>query len=63
MNLTQLTNIAIKAALSAGKVIQEYMDSEILVEKKNGGTNYASKVVTTVDRECEIVILSYLFDL
>ena len=61
MNLTQLTNIAIKAALSAGKVIQEYMDSEILVEKKNGGTSYASKVVTTVDRECEIVILSHLF--
>ncbi len=60
MNLSQLSNIAIKAALSAGKVIQKYMNDEVKVEKKKGGTNYASKVVTAVDIECEKVILSHL---
>ena len=60
MDLSQLNNIAIKAALSAGKVIQKYMNDDVKVEKKKGGTSYASQVVTAVDLECEKVILSHL---
>jgi fructose-1,6-bisphosphatase/inositol monophosphatase family enzyme len=60
MNLSQLNIIAIKAALSAGKVIQQYMDDDVKVEKKTGGASYASQVVTAVDIECEKVILSHL---
>ena len=60
MELLLLSDIAIKAALSAGKVIQQYMTEEIIVEQKQGGTSYASQVVTEVDRACETVILSHL---
>ncbi|WP_248724702.1 3'(2'),5'-bisphosphate nucleotidase CysQ [Seonamhaeicola sp. ML3] len=60
MDLQQLANIAIEAALSAGKVIQKYMNEDVLVEQKKGGSNYASQVVTKVDYECEAIILSYL---
>ena len=60
MNLSQLNKIAIKAALSAGKVIQKHMNDEVIVEKKVGGDSYASQVVTAVDLACEKVILSHL---
>jgi len=60
MNLDQLSKIAIEAALSAGKIIQKYMNEDVLVEEKEGGTSYASQVVTAVDRECETAILSHL---
>ncbi|MFD1162571.1 MULTISPECIES: 3'(2'),5'-bisphosphate nucleotidase CysQ family protein [Hwangdonia] len=60
MDLKHLTNIAIEAALSAGKTIQKHLNDNIVVEKKEGGSNYASQVVTKVDRECERIILSYL---
>lgn len=60
MDLLKLNDIASKAALSAGKVIQQYMQEEILVEQKKGGISYASQVVTEVDRACESVILSHL---
>ena len=60
MDLIQLKNIAIKAALSAGKVIQKYANDDVLVEKKKGGNSYASQVVTAVDRECEKAIFSHL---
>jgi len=60
MNLTHLNDIAIKAALAAGKVIQKYMNDDISVEIKKGGASYASQVVTAVDRECETVIISHL---
>lgn len=60
MNLSQLTSIAIKAALSAGKVIQQYRNEAVLVEKKKGGASYASQVVTAVDIKCETAILSHL---
>ena len=60
MNLSQLNEIAIKASLSAGKVIQKYMNDDVKVEKKKGGSSYASQVVTAVDIECEKVILSHL---
>ncbi len=60
MDFLQLNNIAIKAALSAGKVIQKYMDEDVSVEKKKGGASYASQVVTVVDKACETAILSHL---
>ena len=60
MDLNHLANIAIEAALSAGKIIQKYMNENIMVEEKEVGSNYASQVVTKVDRECENIILSYL---
>ncbi|GAB1855302.1 inositol monophosphatase family protein [Flavobacteriaceae bacterium MHTCC 0001] len=60
MDLEYLTSVAIEAALSAGKIIQKYMNEEIAVEQKKGGSTYASQVVTKVDRECESIILSYL---
>lgn len=60
MDLQHLANIAIEAAVSAGKIIQKYMDDEIAVEQKEGGSTYASQVVTKVDRECESIILSKL---
>jgi fructose-1,6-bisphosphatase/inositol monophosphatase family enzyme len=60
MDLLQLNNIAIKAALSAGKVIQKYMNHDVSVKKKNGGASYASQVVTEVDIACEKAILSHI---
>ncbi|MFT5915855.1 MAG: fructose-1,6-bisphosphatase/inositol monophosphatase family enzyme [Bacteroidia bacterium] len=60
MDFLQLSNIAIEAAISAGKIIQKYMDEDIVVEKKVGGTSYASQVVTEVDKACEKIILSHL---
>lgn len=60
MDLQQLTNIAIKAALAAGKVIQNSMTKDVQIEQKEGGTSYASQVVTKVDLECERVILEHL---
>ena len=60
MNLSHLSEIAIKAALSAGKVMQKYMTDDVKVEKKKGGASYASQVVTAVDIACEKVILSHL---
>lgn len=60
MDLQHLAHIAIEAALSAGKIIQKHLNDDIIVEKKDGGSTYASQVVTKVDRECERVILSHL---
>lgn len=60
MDLLALTHIAIKAALAAGKVIQQYMNEDVAVETKQGGASYASQVVTAVDRACETVMLSHL---
>jgi fructose-1,6-bisphosphatase/inositol monophosphatase family enzyme len=60
MDWLELKDSAVKAALAAGKVIQQRINDDILVEKKEGATSYASEVVTEVDRECEAVILSHL---
>lgn len=60
MDLQHLANIAIEAALSAGKIIQKHLNDDIVVEQKDGGNTYASQVVTKVDRECEAIILSHL---
>ncbi len=60
MDLQYLSEIAIKAALAAGKIIQQSINDDVLVEKKEGGNTYASQVVTAIDRKCEQIILSYL---
>jgi fructose-1,6-bisphosphatase/inositol monophosphatase family enzyme len=60
MDFTYLKNIATKAALSAGKIIQQYMNDDIVVEQKKGGNTYASQVITEVDRACETEIFSHL---
>ena len=60
MDFLKLKDIAIEAAIAAGRVIQQHMDEDIRVEKKEGGTGYASQVVTEVDLACEKEILSHL---
>lgn len=60
MDFSKLTDIAIKAAMAAGRVIQQHMDDDIKAAKKEGGTSYASQVVTAVDTACEKEILSHL---
>ena len=60
MNLLPLKKTAIDAAMAAGRIIKSYMDQDVHVEEKEGGTNYASQVVTKVDKECEEEILSFL---
>lgn len=60
MDLVHLNKIAIKAALSAGKIIQKHMNDDFLVKKKNTGTSYASQVVTEVDLACEKAILTHI---
>jgi len=60
MDLLHVNQIAIKAALSAGKIIQKYMNEDFSVKKKNTGTSYASQVVTEVDLACEKEILSHI---
>ncbi len=60
MDLIKLKDIAIMAALSAGELIRQSMNKDVSVELKDGGENYASQVVTVVDKACEEVILSYL---
>ena len=60
MNLLPLKESAIDAAHAAGRIIKSYMDQDVLVKSKQGGTNYASQVVTKVDKECEEEIISYL---
>lgn len=60
MDLIQLSKIAIKAAHSAGKIIQQYENENVSVEVKKGGESYASQVVTVVDKACETAILAHL---
>ena len=62
MNLLEFKKVAMDAALAAGEIINSYLDQdhEVEVEAKEGGINYASQVVTKVDKECEDKILSYL---
>lgn len=60
MNLILLKDIAVKAALEAGELIKKYMNEDVPVELKTGGTNYASQVVTHVDKACEKIILDQL---
>ncbi|WP_235869081.1 3'(2'),5'-bisphosphate nucleotidase CysQ family protein [Polaribacter aquimarinus] len=60
IDFQHLTNIAIEAALAAGKIIQKYIDKDIDVATKIGGNTLASLVVTKVDTACEHIILEHL---
>lgn len=60
MDLVALTNIAKEAALSAGKIIQQSMNQEVVVMHKKEGVSYAAQVVTEVDHACEKAILAHL---
>lgn len=62
-DLTLLSSEAIKAALSAGNIIRKYADEDISVELKSGGENYASQVVTKVDKACDSAIRAHLLPL
>ncbi|MEO1435775.1 MAG: inositol monophosphatase family protein [Bacteroidota bacterium] len=60
MDWTLLADIAIQAALAAGKRIQESLDQDIQVEQKPGMESRAAQVVTEVDLAAERVILKHL---
>lgn len=60
MNLEVLLQIAIKAALKAGEIIRNNSDRDIALERKEGGTSYASQVVSEIDRAAEAAILKEL---
>ena len=60
MDFQHLTNIAIQAALAAGKIIEKHIDTDIEVAIKTGGNTLASQVVTKVDKACERIILEHL---
>jgi fructose-1,6-bisphosphatase/inositol monophosphatase family enzyme len=60
MDFEKLKNIAVKAALEAGKIIQQNSNGDIIVEIKKTGTSRASQIVTAVDKACEKAILDYL---
>ena len=58
--LFDLYELAKKAALSAGSIVQNYPREDLLVNKKEGGESLASQVVTEVDLLAEKEILSQL---
>lgn len=60
MDVQHLTNIAIKAALAAGEIIQKAIHEDVIVVHKEGGNTIASQVVTKVDLACEQTILKHL---
>jgi fructose-1,6-bisphosphatase/inositol monophosphatase family enzyme len=60
MDFNILAEIASKAALEAGKVIQNALHKPIEVQHKEGGNTLASQVVTAIDVACEKVILKHL---
>lgn len=60
MNLAELTQHAVQAALDAGTLIRSYRDRKVEVLHKEGGDTYASQVVTEVDRKAQDSILRIL---
>ena len=62
MNLPELCDVALDAARAAGSLIQEYRQSKLEVNRKQGGDTYASQVVTEVDIACEALIIDRLKD-
>lgn len=60
MNLLQLTNLAVQAALAAGRVIQLARQEDIVVAHKEAGDTLASQVVTEIDRRAQDAILDIL---
>lgn len=61
MDVQNLCDIAIKAALAAGKIIQNHMNHDVQVHHKNVGSSRAAQVVTAVDVACEKVIFAHLY--
>ena len=63
LNLKQLETlkgIACKAALAAGKLIQEYSHTKLEVKTKDAGTSLTSQVVTEVDLKSQTAILELI---
>ena len=60
MDLDLITNIAIEAALSAGRIILKYKNRNYKVLNKEGGSSYASQVLTEVDILCQNEILDII---
>jgi fructose-1,6-bisphosphatase/inositol monophosphatase family enzyme len=60
MDLKELAKVAINAVKAAGEVIKEAADEDIPVQHKKGGSNYASQVVTEIDRKCDGIIRKIL---
>lgn len=60
MDFLALCKIAIEAALSAGKIIQQFKTEDIVTTTKKAGESIYSQVVTNIDIKCEKTILSHL---
>lgn len=56
IDLNEIADVAIKAAKTAGIIIREAAEKDIEIHHKDGGSNYASQVVTEIDRKCDGVI-------
>lgn len=59
-HITQLTNIAIEAATSAGRLIASYNAHDLEVKTKEGMESLSSQVVTEVDLKAQACILEIL---
>lgn len=59
-DLENLLDLAKKAALRAGEVINSHQGKELQTTLKEGGASLASKIVTEVDQKAEAVILEVL---
>lgn len=59
-DFTALSEVAIKAVLVAGKVIENYMNEDFIILENKTGDSIASQVLTEVDLKCEQTILSHL---
>ena len=59
-NIAYLSQCAITAAREAGDLIASYSSKEVVVQRKSGGDNLASQVVTEVDLRSEAVIVRML---
>ena len=60
IQLNELCELAKKAALSAGSIIRNADRSKLEVDKKEGGENLASQVVTEIDHQAQNTILDIL---
>ena len=60
MDLFALCQLAIQAALQAGKIIDDYRGQNIKVEHKTKGISLASQVVTEVDHKAQQAIIKIL---
>ena len=60
IQLNELCELAKKAALNAGSIIRNADRSKLEVDKKEGGENLASQVVTEIDHQAQNAILDIL---